>query len=159
MPMEIDTSREPVSGRMAIVVSTYNESITGNLLNGAVDTLRAAGVADESIVVAKVPGAWEIPLSVRQLAMQDEVVAVIALGAVIRGDTTHDQHINRSVTLALMEIQLECEKPIALGLLTCNTVEQAVHRSGGNLGNKGSEAAQAALQMVRLTRAIDKAEL
>ena len=158
MPVEIDFNREAITGRIAIVVSTYNDAVTNNLLASAIETLRGGGISDEAILVAKVPGAWEIPLTVHQFAMRDEIAAVIALGAVIRGDTTHDQHINRAVTLALMELQLECDKPISLGLLTCNTLEQAIHRAGGNLGNKGCEAAAAALQMARLSRAIEKVQ-
>lgn len=142
------TSTPP--GRFAIVVSRYNESITLKLLDGAVQTLQERGVDEASIDVAWVPGAWEIPLAARRFALSQSHVAVICLGAVIRGETTHDQHINRQVSQSLGQIALETNKPVPLGVLTCNTLEQAIHRSGGNLGNKGVECAQAALEMVDL---------
>jgi len=100
--------------------------------------------------VAWVPGAWEIPLVVQRLAQSDNYAAVLCLGAVIKGETTHDEHINRQVSLSLGEIALRTEVPVLFGVLTCNTVEQAIHRSGGNVGNKGVECAEAALEMVRL---------
>lgn len=136
--------------RFAIVVSRYNESITGKLLAGAVDTLTAGGVAADDIDVAWVPGAWEIPLAAQRLAVSRRYAAVLCLGAVIRGETTHDEHINRQVSLSLGQIALETNLPVLFGVLTCNTLEQAIHRSGGNVGNKGVECAEAALEMVRL---------
>ncbi len=150
MPNVLDGKNGPVSGRFGIVVSRYNEHITGKLLTGAVETLKAAGVADEAIDVAWVPGAWEIPLVAARLAFSEQYVAVLCLGAVIRGETTHDEHINRQVSLSLGEIALEADLPVLFGVLTCNTVEQAIHRAGGNVGNKGQECAEAALEMVRL---------
>jgi len=139
-----------VAGRFAIVVSRYNEHITGKLLAGAVATLRAASVPDESIDVAWVPGAWEIPLVAQRLARSQKYLAVLCLGAVIKGETTHDEHINRQVSLSLGQLALETGLPVLFGVLTCNTVEQAIHRAGGNVGNKGQECAEAALEMVRL---------
>lgn len=140
--------------RFAIVVSRYNESITGKLLTGAVDTLTKHGVADEAIDVAWVPGAWEIPLVAKRLAESEEYVAILCLGAVIRGETTHDEHINRQVSQSLGQIALDSGLPVLFGVLTCNTLEQAIHRSGGNVGNKGVECAEAALEMVRLLSAL-----
>jgi 6,7-dimethyl-8-ribityllumazine synthase len=140
--------------RYAIVVSRYNDSITGKLLDGAVETLTAAEVADQDIDVAWVPGAWEIPLVAGRLAASGNYAAVLALGAVIRGETTHDQHINRQVSLSLGQISLETGVPVVFGVLTCNTLEQAIHRSGGNVGNKGCESAQAALEMVGLLKTL-----
>jgi len=135
---------------LAIVVSRYNESITRNLLSGALDTLGEHGVADDDVDVAWVPGAWEIPLVADQLAGCGRYAAVICLGAVIRGETTHDQHINRAVSTSLADISLTQGIPVLFGLLTCETVEQAIHRSGGNVGNKGRECALAALEMIDL---------
>ena len=140
----------PAESRFAIVVSRYNESITAKLLEGAVRTLTAAGVPDENIEVAWVPGAWEIPLIAAEAACGERFTAVICLGAVIRGETTHDEHINRHVSLSLGQISIETGVPVAFGVLTCNTLEQAIHRSGGNVGNKGEEAASAALEMANL---------
>jgi 6,7-dimethyl-8-ribityllumazine synthase len=136
--------------RFAIVVSRYNESITSKLLAGAVETLTKHGVPDDAIDVAWVPGAWEIPLVAKRLAFSEEYSAVLCLGAVIRGETTHDEHINRQVSHNLGLIALESGVPVLFGVLTCNTLEQAIHRSGGNVGNKGVECAEAALEMVRL---------
>lgn len=136
--------------QIAIVVSRYNESITGKLSVAAEQTLLDAGYTPESITVAHVPGAWELPLITAHFVRQPKFGAVIALGAVIRGETTHDEHINRAVSLALMNLGLETGKPVAFGLLTCNTVEQAIHRSGGNVGNKGVESAEAVLEVLRL---------
>ena len=150
MPQQFDGKSGPLSGRFAIVVSRYNEHITTRLLTGAVETLRAAGIADEAIDVAWVPGAWEIPLVAQRMARSQNYAAVLCLGAVIRGETTHDEHINRQVSLSLGQLGLETDLPVLFGVLTCNTVEQAIHRAGGNVGNKGIECAEAALEMVRL---------
>jgi 6,7-dimethyl-8-ribityllumazine synthase len=140
----------PSGSHFAIVVSRYNESITAKLLAGALETLAAVGVPDANIDVAWVPGAWEIPLVAAHFARSRRYAAVIALGAVIRGETTHDQHINTQVSHSLGQIALETGVPVAFGVLTCNTLEQAIHRAGGNVGNKGVEAAQAALEMAAL---------
>ena len=134
---------------IGIVVSTYNSNITGRILEGAQQSLLAAGY-DGRILVVRVPGAWELPLAARQLALRDDICGVVTLGAVIRGETTHDQHINRAVSTALMELMMETGKPIGFGLLTCNTLEQAIHRAGGNVGNKGCETAEAVVAMLNL---------
>ena len=154
MTYELRSESQNSDGRYAIIVSTYNSNITNKLLAGAVETLTTAGIAAANIVLVRVPGAWELPLAATLLAKNVSISAVITLGAVIRGETTHDQHINRAVSNALMDLMTTTGKPIAFGLLTCNTLEQAIHRAGGNVGNKGCEAAEAALEMVRLTRAI-----
>ena len=154
MTHEIHSESQSCDGRYAIVISTYHSNITNKLLAGAVETLTTAGIAAADIVLVRVPGAWELPLAATWLAKDVSISAVITLGAVIRGETTHDQHINRAVSNALMGLMNATGKPIAFGLLTCNTLEQAIHRAGGNVGNKGCETAEAALAMVRLTRAI-----
>lgn len=142
-------------GKIAIVVSSYHADICDSMLAAAIVTLRTAGVTDENIPVVRTPGAWELCSGVN-LAMRDPaVIGVIALGCVIRGDTSHDEHINRAVSLGLMEMSLSSELPIGFGLLTCNTVQQAIDRAGGNstganIGNKGHETAQAVLQLLRL---------
>jgi 6,7-dimethyl-8-ribityllumazine synthase len=152
MPRTFRGELTAAPGRWALVVSRYNDSITSKLLEGALATLTAAGVADEAIDVAWVPGAFELPLVADRLAHSGEYLAVLALGAVIRGETTHDQHINRAVSVGLMEASLHSGVPVLFGLLTCETLEQAIHRSGGNVGNKGTECAEAALEMVSLLR-------
>ena len=148
--------------RFAIVVARFNESITSRLLEGAVRTLVEHGVADERIDVAWTPGAFEIPTVANRLASSGCYAAVLCLGAVIRGETTHDQHINRAVSTSLGEIGVHYGLPVLFGVLTCNTLEQAVARSGGqaattgkdapdaHLGNKGVDCAKAALEMVDL---------
>jgi 6,7-dimethyl-8-ribityllumazine synthase len=138
------------AGSLAIVVARYNESITAKLLAGALATLAENGVRDEQIDVAWVPGAFEIPLVAHRLAHCGRYAAVICLGAVIRGETTHDQHINRAVSVGLGEAGIHSGVPVLFGVLTCDTLEQAIHRAGGNVGNKGSECALAALEMVNL---------
>jgi 6,7-dimethyl-8-ribityllumazine synthase len=147
-------------GSFGIVVSRFNESITARLLEGAAKTLRAHGVPEDEIDVVWVPGAFEIPLVAAEMAESEQYSAVICLGAVIRGETTHDQHINRAVSNALAKIAVENNTPVLFGILTCNTLEQAVARSGGaasttgkdaadaHLGNKGVDCALAALEMV-----------
>lgn len=142
------------SDRYAIVVSQYNISITRKLLEGAWQRLLEAGVAEENIEAVWVPGAWEIPLIAQRFAKAGGYSAVICLGAVIKGETTHDEHINRQVSHSLGQMGLDHDLPILFGILTCNTMEQAIHRSGGNVGNKGEECATAALEMVNLLRTI-----
>jgi 6,7-dimethyl-8-ribityllumazine synthase len=143
-------------GRLAVVVARWNESVTGKLLAGALQTLRERGVADDSVDVVWVPGAFEIPTVAGRLVHGRRYVAVLCLGAVIRGETTHDQHINRAVSLSLAELGRDSGIPVLFGVLTCDTLEQAIHRSGGNVGNKGSECALAALEMVSLIAKLEK---
>lgn len=158
MPQILRGDSGSADGKYAIVVSKYNDNITGKLLAGAMETLVKAGIGDENITVAWVPGAWEIPLVARHLGRSGEYDAVLCLGAVIRGETTHDEHINRQVSLSLGQIALDLDLPVIFGVLTCNTMEQAIHRSGGNVGNKGVECAEAALEMVRLLRNLSPVE-
>ncbi|MCE3015004.1 MAG: 6,7-dimethyl-8-ribityllumazine synthase [Pirellula sp.] len=139
--------------QVAIVVSTYNDHITGKLCDGAVRTLLSAGASDEQIVIVRVPGAWELPFGTQRIITNPKCQGVIALGAVIRGETSHDQHINRAVSMALMQLSLDYNKPVALGLLTVNSLEQAIQRAGGNMGNKGEESANALLECMKIARA------
>ncbi len=141
-------------GNYAIVVSRYNDSITNKLLDGAIETLVAHGVTPAQIDVAWVPGAWEIPLAAKQMAATGRYAAVLCLGAVIRGETSHDQHINQQVSGSLGKLALEFDIPFLFGVLTCQSLEQAIHRAGGNVGNKGVECAESALEMVGLLRRI-----
>lgn len=137
-------------GRLAIVVSRFNRSVTSRLLEGALQTLRDAGVDEQSIDVVWVPGAWELPVAARRLSASREFRALICLGAVIRGETTHDEQINRAVSLALQRIATRSGRPVLFGLLTCGSLEQALQRAGGTAGNKGSDCAEAALEMIDL---------
>jgi 6,7-dimethyl-8-ribityllumazine synthase len=150
MPREFRGECTAPEGSIGIVVSRYNSSITSKLLAGAVETLQAAGVDDDAIDVVWVPVGFEIPLAAQQMAESGLYLAVLCLGAVIRGETTHDQHINRAVSLGVTEVGLSSSLPVLFGLLTCDTLEQAIQRSGGNVGNKGRECAEAALEMISL---------
>jgi 6,7-dimethyl-8-ribityllumazine synthase len=152
MPNEFRGDLQPEDARFAVVVSRYNDSITSKLCDGAVKTLQKHNVADDHIDVAWVPGAWEIPLVADRLAKTGRYAAVLCLGAVIRGETTHDQHINRQVSMSLGKTGYETGLPLLFGVLTCNSLEQAINRSGGTVGNKGVECAEAALEMVSLLR-------
>ena len=150
MTVTYTADKGTVSGKVGIVVSRYNQNITGKLLDAAIDTLQKQGVSGENIIVAWAPGAWELPLLCQDMVEKPDVSAVISLGCVIRGETTHDQHINSSVSQALMQLSLKQSKPVAFGVLTVNTLEQAIHRSGGRVGNKGEEAAAAIIEMLKV---------
>ncbi len=152
MPNVVPIADLSPTDRFAIVVARWNESITSKLLDGAIETLLAKGVAESAIDVAWVPGSWELPVIAEQFAQSLRYQAVLALGAVIRGETTHDQHINRAVSESLADIAVRTGVPVLFGLLTCETMEQAIHRSGGNVGNKGTECAEAAIQMTGLLK-------
>lgn len=152
MPRVIEISSVDSEDRFGVVVAEWNRAITEKLLSGAVETLTTSGVADDKIDVAWVPGAWEIPLVAQRMAESGGYAAILCLGAVIRGETTHDEHINRGVSLALVEIALSASLPVLFGVLTCQTMEQAIQRAGGNVGNKGSECAEAAIHMIGLLK-------
>jgi len=152
MPNVVPIADLSPTDRFAIVVARWNESITSKLLDGAIETLLAKGIAESAIDVAWVPGSWELPVIAEQFAQSLRYQAVLALGAVIRGETTHDQHINRAVSESLADIAVRTGVPVLFGLLTCETMEQAIHRSGGNVGNKGTECAEAAIQMAGLLK-------
>lgn len=134
--------------KIAVAVSAYHESITSRLLDAALQTIAAAGIPDGQVAVAWVPGAWELAVAAKRLIADCD--AVVCLGAVIAGETTHDQYINSMLAITLGQLSVETGKPVAFGVLTCQTVDQAVQRSGGTVGNKGAEAASAAIQMLRL---------
>ncbi len=143
------------NARFALVVSRFNETICERLLSGAMDALVRHGGKVEQIVVVRVPGAFEIPLVVRRLARSKRFDAVIALGAVIRGGTPHFEYVCSAVTSGLNQAQMETDIPVAFGILTADTTEQAMERSGIKMGNKGIEAALAAVEMVNLLKQVD----
>ena len=137
--------------KVAIVISRFNSFINERLLEGAVDVLKRVGqVADDNITVAYVPGAIEIPLVVKKLAKTRKYEAIIALGCVIRGDTYHFEVVANESSKGVAHVMLEEEIPVAFGVLTTDTIEQAIQRAGSKAGNKGAEAASAALEMVSL---------
>ncbi len=155
MPQTFESQSDNVHGKFAIVVSRYNENITGRLRDGAVQTLLQAGISDEDIQIAWVPGAWELPIVARKFAASGRVDGVICLGAVIQGETTHDLYINTQVSHSLGNLSLEYGLPVGFGLLTCQSMEQAINRAGGTVGNKGEEAATAVLETLSVMRQIN----
>ena len=146
MPQTFEGKTDNVDGKYAIVVSRYNENITRRLHDGALATLVDAGINEDNIVVAWVPGAWELPIVAKKFVASRQYAGVICLGAVIKGETTHDLYINTQVANSLGNLSLEYELPIGFGLLTCQSMEQAMNRAGGTVGNKGEEAAKAVLE-------------
>ncbi len=138
----------------AIVVSRFNEFVTQRLLDGAVSTLQQHGIPEEQITVVWVPGSFEIPLMARRLASSGQFAAVCCLGTVIQGETTHHEYINSQVSSAIMEAGQSTGVPVVFGVLTCQTMEQAMNRAGGKSGNKGREAAEAAVEMVMTISAL-----
>jgi 6,7-dimethyl-8-ribityllumazine synthase len=136
--------------KFALVVSRFNSFITERLLEGALDSLRRKGVREEDLTVVRVPGAWEIPLAAQKLARSKAHQAVICLGAVIRGATPHFDYVAAEVSKGIAQVTLETGVPISFGILTTDTLEQAVERAGSKAGNKGAAAADAAMEMVNL---------
>jgi 6,7-dimethyl-8-ribityllumazine synthase len=137
-------------GKYAIVVGRWNSFVVEHLLEGAIDSLRRHGVDDKHITIVRAPGAFEIPLVCKKVAAKGNVDAIIALGAVIRGGTPHFEYVAGECTKGLAMVTMEYGIPVAFGVLTVDTIEQAVERSGTKAGNKGEEAAMSALEMVSL---------
>ena len=138
--------------RFAIVLSRFNSLITDRLLAGACDVLARSGANLDEVEIVKVPGAWELPLAARTLALHKRHDALIALGAVIRGDTPHFDYVAGHAASGLAAVQQETGIPIAFGVLTTNTLEQAIDRAGAKAGNKGADAAMTAIEMANLLR-------
>lgn len=144
--------------RVAVVVARFNESITQRLLDGALDALTRHGTAFEDIDVLWVPGAWELPFAARRALAADRYDTLVALGAVIRGDTPHFDFVSSECARGLAQASADFDFPVALGVLTCDTMEQAEARAGGAHGNKGWDAALAALEMADLFGRLDAAD-
>jgi 6,7-dimethyl-8-ribityllumazine synthase len=149
----------PKGAHFAIVASRFNHFVVDRLVEGAVDALLRHGVDAKNITVVRVPGAWELPLVARRLAASDKVDAVVALGAVIRGATPHFDYVAGEAAKGLAAAAHVANVPIVFGVLTTETIEQAIERAGTKAGNKGWDAAVAALEMVALARALDDAGL
>ncbi|HMQ80730.1 MAG TPA: 6,7-dimethyl-8-ribityllumazine synthase [Ignavibacteria bacterium] len=147
-------SQKKVSGRIAVVVSRFNEEVTGGLLQGALSILRENKYADKNVTVIHVPGAYEIPLTAKHLCMSGKYCGVICLGAVIKGETAHFEYISNAVSNGIMSLNLEYSMPVSFGVLTCYTDEQALKRSQNDEHNKGREAASAVLDMIRILKEI-----
>ena len=141
-------------GKYSIVVGRWNSFVVEPLLEGALDTLRRHGVSDKQITIVRAPGAFEIPLVCKKVAANGNVDAIIALGAVIRGGTPHFEYVAGECTKGIAMVSMEYEVPISFGVLTVDTIEQAIERSGSKAGNKGEEAAMSALEMVSLMSAL-----
>lgn len=149
---QVEGNFTDVDGRYVIVVGRFNHHVVDSLVEGAIDSLIRHGVDAEHIDIVHVPGAWEIPLAVKRVLKMVKPDAVIALGAVIRGGTPHFEYVAGGCNAALGNLQLEFDTPVANGVLTVNSIEQAIERSGTKAGNKGTEAAMAAMEMVSLLR-------
>jgi 6,7-dimethyl-8-ribityllumazine synthase len=141
--------------KFALVVSRFNSFITERLLEGALDCLRRQGVAEDDLTVVRVPGAWEIPVVVKRLAHAKNYDGVICLGAVIRGSTPHFDYVAAEVSKGIAQVSLESGKPISFGILTTDSLEQAIERAGSKAGNKGFAAAEAAIEMVNLLKGLE----
>ena len=139
-----------------MVCARFNSFITDRLLAGALDALKRSGVAESDIEIVKVPGAWELPFAAKTIAERKTHDAIVALGAVIRGDTPHFDHVAGQASSGLAAVQLETGVPVAFGVLTTNTMEQAIDRAGGKSGNKGYDAAITAIEMADLIRRLRK---
>lgn len=138
------------TGRYALVVARFNSFVVESLVAGAIDTLKRHGVKEEAMTILRVPGAWELPLAVQRLLQKEQFDAVIALGAVIRGGTPHFEYVSGECTKGIAQVSLAAGVPVAFGVLTVDSIEQAIERAGTKMGNKGAEAATAALEMVSL---------
>jgi 6,7-dimethyl-8-ribityllumazine synthase len=143
--------------QFALIVSRFNDFITDRLVGGAMDALKRSGASAEDIDVVKVPGAFEIPLAARKIAGTGRYHAVICLGAVIRGSTPHFDYVAAEVSKGVAQVGLEAEVPVIFGVITTDTIEQAIERAGTKSGNKGWSAALSAVEMANLMEALDRA--
>ena len=154
MPTELCGQLTAADSSFAIVVSRFNDLITKRLLEGAIDTVVRHGGSADRITIAWVPGSFEIPLAASKFAKSGKYAAVICLGAVIQGSTTHHEYINSQVASGIMSLTRETGIPVTFGVITCESMDQALDRAGGKVGNKGHEATLAAIEMINLLRKI-----
>jgi 6,7-dimethyl-8-ribityllumazine synthase len=152
MPRTYEGMLDAKGFRFGLVVSRFNELLTGRLVEGALDCLARHGAADEDITLIRVPGAWELPLAAQRLAASGKVHAVVAIGVLIRGATPHFDVLAAETAKGLAQVALSGGVPVSFGVLTCDSLEQALERSGSKAGNKGWQAAQSAIEMVQLYR-------
>jgi len=143
------------NARFCLVVARFNSFVVESLLGGAVDTLKRHGASDGDLTVVRVPGAFEIPLVLERLAVKRDYDAIIALGAVIRGGTPHFEYVAGECVKGMAHVSLKHGVPVSFGVLTVETIEQAIERAGTKAGNKGEEAALSAIEMVNLLRQLD----
>lgn len=154
MPEIIEGHLNAKGFKFGIIVSRFNSFICDRLLEGAIDTLVRHGADDEQLTVVRVPGAFEIPLAAKKMVGSGKYDAIICLGAVIRGGTPHFEYVSSEVTKGIASVSLDSNVPVSFGVLTTDTVEQAIERAGTKAGNKGAEAAMSAIEMVNLLGAI-----
>jgi 6,7-dimethyl-8-ribityllumazine synthase len=152
MPNVYEGSFAPPQGRFALVAARFNQVIVDQLVAGALDGLKRHGVADDVIDLVRVPGSLEIPTVAKRLAESGKYAAIICLGAVIRGETSHYDHVAAGAASGIAQAALQTGVPIIFGVLTCDSVDQALDRAGAKSGNKGFDAALAAIEMVNLLR-------
>ena len=138
--------------RVAIVASRWNDFIVSRLIGGATDALERLGASSDAITIIRVPGSFELPMAAKRAALSDEYDAVLCLGVVIRGETSHNEYIAAEVFKGIAQVSLETNLPIALGVVTADNLEQAIDRAGAKSGNKGFEAAMTAVELVNLYR-------
>lgn len=143
------------NGHYTLVVGRFNAFVVESLVEGAVDALKRHGVEESNIRIVRVPGAFEIPLAVKRVAAQKKDDAIIALGAVIRGGTPHFEYVSNEASKGVFQASYDYDIPVANGILTVNSIEQAIERSGTKAGNKGAEAALSAVEMVSLLRQLE----
>jgi 6,7-dimethyl-8-ribityllumazine synthase len=154
-PKEIQGELQARDLRFALVAARFNDFVVERLVRGALDALKRHGVSEQQIVIVRVPGAFDIPVAAHKLALSRRYQALIALGAVIRGDTPHFDFVAGECAAGIARIALESGVPVAFGVLTTDTVEQAMDRAGGKAGNKGADAALVAMEMANLLRRLD----
>jgi len=152
--LEIEGALQGEGLRVAIAVARFNSFITDRLLAGALDGLRRHGVAEDDVTVVRVPGSWELPVTVKALAESSKYDAIISLGAVIRGDTPHFDYVAGEAAKGVGQVMVSTGVPIAFGVLTTNTLEQAIDRAGAKSGNKGFDAATTVIEMASVLRQI-----
>ena len=155
MPRLIEGEISAKGITVAIVVSRFNDFISQRLLDGALDALKRHGVSDDQMTIVRVPGAFEIPVMAKRLSLDSRFDCVICLGAVIRGATPHFEYISAQVARGIASVALESRIPIAFGIITSDTLEQAIERAGAKSGNKGWDAAVSAMEMVSLFKVLD----
>ena len=158
MPKIIEAGLQAQGKKFGIIVSRFNDFITGKLVDGALDALTRSGAEDSDIAVLKVPGAFEIPLAAQKMAAMGGWDAIICIGAVIRGATTHYDYVCAEVSKGIASVSLESGIPIMFGILTTETIEQAIERAGTKAGNKGFEVALGAVEMANLSGQLEKAK-
>ncbi len=158
-PLVLEGTLDGAGLRIAVLLSRFNEPIGNRLLAGALETLGRRGVRPRDILVVKVPGAFELPAVARRLAGSRRHDAIVCLGAVVRGETPHFEYVAEAASRGIARTSYETSIPVLFGVLTVDTVEQALDRAGGKHGNKGAEAAEGAIEMARLVRALRRKRL